>query len=297
MAADPAPDPAPDAFAGTFAGPAPRRFIDLPGFPRIAWAEAGSGPPLILVHGALVTLDDMWLGPMAALARHFRVVAIDRPGHGESGHGRLADASLWRQADLVLALADALGLERPVVAGHSFGAAVAIACGLAAPERIRGVVAISPIAFPEPRLEQVLFGPRAVPFVGPPLSRGLAPTDALLLPLLWRAMFLPRTMPEAFARRFPFDLAGRPDRLVADGANANLLWTDLARSAALYPACRAPVHILAGSGDIVTNQTLHGRGAALLIPGARLHWLRGEGHMLHHVRQDAVVEAALAVAA
>ncbi len=76
MAADPVPDPTPrsapgsvpDAFAETFAGPAPRRFIDLPGFPRIAWAEAGSGPPLILIHGALVTLDDLWLGPMAALA-------------------------------------------------------------------------------------------------------------------------------------------------------------------------------------------------------------------------------------
>lgn len=291
MAADPAPAPDP------FGAPAPRRVLDLPGFPRIAYAEAGAGPPLILVHGALVTLDDMWLGPMAALARHFRVVAIDRPGHGESGHGRPADASLWRQADLVLAVADALSLERPVVAGHSFGGAVALACGLAAPERIRGVVAIAPIAFPEPRLEQVLFGPRAVPVVGPPLSRALAPADAVLLPLLWRALFLPRAMPDTFARRFPFALAGRPDRLVADGENANLLWTDLARSAVLYPLCRAPVHILSGSGDIVTNQTLHGRGAALLIPGARLQWLRGEGHMLHHFRQDAVVEAALAIAA
>ncbi len=204
MAADPAPAPDP------FGAPAPRRFLDLPGFPRIAYAEAGAGPPLILVHGALVTLDDMWLGPMAALARHFRVVAIDRPGHGESGHGRPADASLWRQADLVLAVADALSLERPVVAGHSFGGAVALACGLAAPERIRGVVAIAPIAFPEPRLEQVLFGPRAVPVVGPPLSRALAPADAVLLPLLWRALFLPRAMPETFARRFPFaSRAGR----------------------------------------------------------------------------------------
>lgn len=273
-----------------------RRFTEAGGVP-IAWIEAGSGPPLILVHGALMCLEDMWLGPMPALARHFRVIALDRPGHGASGHARLADGSLWRQAEILRGLADRLGLERPVVAGHSFGGAVALGYGLAYPEATRGVVAMAPIAFPEPRLEQVLFGPRAVPLAGDLLSAMLGPVDALLLPLLWRAMFLPQGMPERFAAAFPFALASRPDRLVADGENANLLWLDLARSVAAYPTCRVPVRILGGGRDIVTNQSLHGRGAALLIPGARLRWLPDEGHMLHHFRPDAVVEAARAVAA
>ncbi|MGV7034600.1 alpha/beta fold hydrolase [Methylobacterium symbioticum] len=277
------------------AGLPERRFTEVEGIP-IAWVEAGAGPDLILVHGALMCLEDMWLGPMAALARHFRVVAIDRPGHGASGHARLADGSLWRQAGILRGLAGRIGLERPVVAGHSFGGAVALAYGLAYPDATRGIVAMAPIAFPEPRLEQVLFGPRAVPVGGDLLSALLGPADALLLPLLWRAMFLPQGMPERFAAAFPFGLASRPDRLVAEGENANLLWPDLARSVAAYPTCRVPVHILGGDRDIVTNQSLHGRGAALMIPGARLHWLPGQGHMLHHFRPDAVVEAALAVA-
>lgn len=273
-----------------------RRFLGVPGGPRIAYVEAGTGPDLILIHGALMSLEDMWLGPMPALARHFRVLAIDRPGHGESEHVRLSDASLWRQADILRSFACALGLHRPVLVGHSFGGALALAHGMAFPEATAGAVAISPICFPEPRLEQILFGPRALPGLGPVLSRILEGPEAALLPLLWRAMFLPQAMPRAFADAFPFALAGESRRIMADGENANALWTDLTRSALGYAHCTIPVSILCGGADIVTNPILHGRLAALQIPGARFRWLPGYGHMLHHFRMDAVVEAAREIA-
>lgn len=273
-----------------------RRFLDVPDGPTIAYAEAGEGPDLILIHGALTALDDMWFGPMEALSRHFHVVAVDRPGHGESEHVRLTDASVWRQAEIVRRFGQVLGLERPVVVGHSFGGAVALACGMAFPDEIAGIVAVSPICFPEPRLEQMLFGPRAVPFAGDAVATMMRGSDAALLPVLWRAMFLPQSMPARFEAEFPFELTGRADRLVADGENANMLWSDLSRSALGYATCRAPVHILCGSADIVTNPLMHGRQAAWLIPGARFTWLLGLGHMLHHFQPDAVADAALEVA-
>lgn len=273
----------------------PRRFLDIPDGPRIAYVEAGSGPDLILVHGAVMTLDDMWLGPMEVLSRHFRVVAIDRPGHGESEHVRLSDASVWRQARIVRDIARALGLRRPVLVGHSFGGAVCLALGMAYPDEAGGVVAVSPICFPELRLEQLLFGPRASPLGGETLSRMLAGSDAMLMPLLWRAMFLPQAMPARFAAEFPFGLAGQSRRLVADGENANMLWSDLSRSALSYAACRVPVAILCGSADIVTNPLMHGRLAARLIPDATFRWLHGLGHMLHHFAGEAVVDAALEI--
>lgn len=274
-----------------------RSFLRVPGGPRLAYVEGGHGPDLILIHGALMTLEDMWLGPMAALARHFHVVAVDRPGHGESEHVRWADASAWQQARIVRDLARALGLMRPTLVGHSFGGAVALAHGMAYPDETAGVVAVSPICFPEIRLEQILFGPRAVPLAGDLLSRMLSGPDAAVLPLLWRAMFLPQAMPPRFSADFPFALAGGSDRLVADGENAALLWSDLARSALGYASCRVPVSVLTGSADIVTNPLVHGNAAARLIPGARLRRLPGLGHMLHHFRPDAVADAALDVAA
>lgn len=273
-----------------------RRYLDVPKGPTIAYVEAGEGPDLILVHGAMTTLDDMWLGPMTALAEHFHVVAIDRPGHGDSDYVRLADASVWRQAEIVRDFARAMGLSRPTIVGHSFGGAVALAHGMAFPDECGGVVAISPICFPEVRLEHFLFGLRAAPIAAEVLAPALRVTDPVTLPILWPAMFLPQAMPARFEAEFPFHLAGRADRLVADGENANSLFGDLTRSALGYGTCRVPTHVLCGSADVVTNPLLHGRRAAWSIPGARFTWLLGLGHMLHHFRPDAVVKAALEVA-
>lgn len=272
-----------------------RRYVDVPNGPRLAYVEAGQGPDLILVHGALTTLEDMWLGPMTALAEHFRVVAVDRPGHGDSGYVRLADASVWRQAEIIRDFARARGMTRPTVVGHSFGGAVALAYGMAFPDETGGVVAISPICFPEMRLEHVLFGLRAAPYAAEILAPALRMTDPVTLPILWPAMFLPQAMPARFAQEFPFGLAGRADRLVADGENANALFGDLSRSASAYASCRVPVHILCGSADIVTNPLSHGYPASWLIPGAKFDWLHGLGHMLHHFRPDAVAVAAQGV--
>ena len=284
--------------AGLPADPAAsRRFVGTAAGRRIAYAEAGGGPPVVLVHGTLMTADDMRLGPMATLSRRFRCIAVDRPGHGWSDHVRGADASLWGQVETLHAAVQALGLPRPVICGHSYGGALALAYGLAHPDAVSGVVALAPICFPEPRLEHMLFAGRAVPPVGDLLSGTLGTTlDPLVLPALWRAMFLPQTMPEAFRTGFPFARAGHPDRLVAEGENAVALWGDLARSLLGYATCRVPVRILCGTADIVVNTWMHGAAAAALIPGARLELLPGVGHMLHHVHPEAVAAAVAAVA-
>ncbi|GJD96576.1 alpha/beta fold hydrolase [Methylobacterium iners] len=271
-----------------------RRIVRGAGGRGIAYVEAGSGPDLVLIHGSLMTLEDMWLGPMTALARHFRVIAVDRPGHGASDRVRFSDGSPWEQAAILRDAIQSLGLHRPVILGHSFGGAVALAYGLSFPEEVAGIVAVAPICFPEVRLEQILFGPRAVPIVGDALAYSWGPVvDTALLPLLWRAMFLPQAMPERFAAEFPFHWARRPAPMIANGEDAAALWAGLSRSALAYPTCRVPVHVLGGDSDIVVNSLFHGGNAAALIPSARFDLLPGVGHMLHHFEIETLVEAAL----
>ena len=274
-----------------------RRFVRTAEGRRIAYVEAGTGPDVVLIHGTLMSADDMRLGPMPALAQDFRCLAVDRPGHGWSDHVRGTDASLWSQMETIRGAVLALGLDRPVICGHSFGGAVALAYAQAHPEEIRGAVALAPVCFPKPRLEQVLFGARAYPLAGDVLSRAMGATlDNILLPALWRAMFLPQRMPATFLAGFPFDVAGRPDQMVAEAENAVALWPDLARSALGYPGCRAAVQVLCGTADLVVNGLTQGASAAALIPGAQFSWLPGLGHMLHHARPDAVVAAVAALA-
>ncbi|SFM19650.1 alpha/beta fold hydrolase [Methylobacterium pseudosasicola] len=274
----------------------PRRFVHLPDDRTIAYAETGSGPDLVAIHGTLMCLEDQWLGPVPALAEHFRVVAVDRPGHGFSLRPRGRAADIWDQAACIREAIQQLGLERPVILGHSFGGAVALAYGMLYPDEIAGIVSLAPVCFPELRLEHLLFGPRALPLGGDVLTRILhASSDPALLPLLWNAMFLPQTMPQRFRQNFPFALAGRAAQITAEGEDAGWLWPALTRSAMRYSSLRVPTRILCGGADIVVNSYLHGAAAARMIPTATLEMLPGAGHMFPHLHTDAVVRAALSI--
>lgn len=277
---------------------APRRHdLPLSNGCNLHAARGGAGADVLLVHGSLAVLEDMLIGPYDALATQFRMTAVDRPGHGRSGRRRL-QGSIWRQADALNEASRRLGLERPVVVGHSFGGAVALAWALRHPESISGLVLLAPIAFPEPRLEHLLFGPRAVPLAGDLIARTTAPLfDALVAPALARVMFWPQEVPERMRAEFPLQLVLEPRHMQAEGEDALEAVTGLARAAMLYPTCRLPVRILAGSQDRVVNPSLHARGLARLLPRGEYSQIEGLGHMLHHFAQAEIVDAVRAVGA
>jgi pimeloyl-ACP methyl ester carboxylesterase len=265
--------------------------------PSLAFSQAGRGPDVVLLHGALVTREDMILALFPTLADEFRVTAFDRPGHGDSG--RLGPTgSPWRQAEVVHAGVKSLGLRRPVIIGHSHGGAVALAYAIQFPADVAGVVALAPIAFPELRLEHWLFAPRGLPAIGPALNRLVsASVDPVLLPLLWRAMFMPQPIPDRFAAVFDFAKAARPAQTEAEGEDAISLNIGLVRSALSYAACHTPVRILGGDRDLVVNNALHGRLVAPLLGNGRFRQLRELGHMAHHFAQGAIAKEVRSLAA
>lgn len=266
-----------------------RRSLDVGGLP-LAYAQVGAGPPVVYLHGAMTTLDEGMLGLSRTLAPRVQLTAFDRPGHGESG--RTADTgSASRQAALVHEAMGLLGLERPVIVGHSFGCAVAMALAMEFPDSVSGVVLVAPIAFPEPRLEIMMFGARALPFAGDWLSLLAMSTDALMMPGLYNGMFLPQRMTPEFRAGFPFTMASGRSQLQADGQDALAMIESLTRSARRYATCQAPVHILQGDRDMVVNPLVHGRPLAAMLPRGRFTNLPGMGHMAHHFEPEAVAHA------
>ena len=114
--------------ADTLETRAQSHLIGLPGgrFHYLTWgAEHTERPSMLLLHG--ITSDALsWVRVAPALADRYRVYALDMRGHGESIKPSAGAYSLRATADDAAALIEALGLEQPVVIGHSWGGATAI---------------------------------------------------------------------------------------------------------------------------------------------------------------------------
>jgi pimeloyl-ACP methyl ester carboxylesterase len=112
----------------------------------IHYAEAGQGVPLVLVHGGMVSSNPIWShapvaysGYMHDLASRYWVIAPDTRGCGKTVHDD-GVVSFDRLADDLLALIDALGLDRPLLAGFSEGGITATIAGIKRPDGFRAIV-------------------------------------------------------------------------------------------------------------------------------------------------------------
>jgi pimeloyl-ACP methyl ester carboxylesterase len=112
----------------------------------IHYVEIGSGPPLVLLHGGLVTTNPIWTptpvayqAHLASLAQHFRVIAPDQRGSGRTIHSEGA-ITMSLVADDAAALIEALGLDRPMVCGFSEGGLTATILAIRHPGSVRAVV-------------------------------------------------------------------------------------------------------------------------------------------------------------
>jgi len=109
---------------------------------RIRYAEAGQGPPLVHLHGA----GGLRLSPVHdLLARHFRVIAFEMPGFGDSAE----NSRTQTMADYAMTMAhaaDALGLDRFNLWGTSFGGKAAVWLAVQVPERLSALVLQAPAA-------------------------------------------------------------------------------------------------------------------------------------------------------
>jgi len=107
----------------------------------VTYAEAGSGPVLLLIHGMAGTYET-WRAVIEPLARHYTVLAPDLPGHGSSEPGG-GDYSLGSLAAGLRDLLITLGHERATLVGHSLGGGIAMQFAYQFPEATERLVLVS----------------------------------------------------------------------------------------------------------------------------------------------------------
>jgi pimeloyl-ACP methyl ester carboxylesterase len=112
-------------------------------FGQISTAQAGTGAPLLAIHG-LGGTKASFLPTLAALADSHRVIAVDLPGFGESAKPIAAPYNAPWFAQTMTGLLDALELPRADLVGNSMGGRVALELGMTEPERVGRIVLLSP---------------------------------------------------------------------------------------------------------------------------------------------------------
>ncbi|MGA5465544.1 alpha/beta fold hydrolase [Mycobacterium sp. NPDC050041] len=108
---------------------------------RVAYRDAGEGETLLLIHG-MAGSSQTWREVMPRLSRHYRVIAPDMLGHGESGKPR-TDYSLGAFAVWLRDFLDELGVESVTIVGHSLGGGIAMQFLYQHPEYCNRLVLIS----------------------------------------------------------------------------------------------------------------------------------------------------------
>ncbi|HEY1406552.1 MAG TPA: alpha/beta hydrolase, partial [Spirochaetota bacterium] len=120
------------------------QYVDVNGV-KIRYVQKGNGKDILLIHGTPGSIED-WNPVIDTLAQKFRVTAYDRPANGfSSAEG--CDFSVAYNAKTAFALIDTLKLSKPLVVGHSYGAAVAMNMATENDPRVKGFVVESSSAY------------------------------------------------------------------------------------------------------------------------------------------------------
>lgn len=273
------------------ANPPQGKFVEVDGV-RLHYLERGAGPALVLLHGHGMLLTDFNLsGLLSSAAQPYRVIAFDRPGFGYSDRPSNSSWTPEEQARLFYKALHQMGVERPIVIGHSWGALVALAMALDYPKYIRAITLVSGYYYPGARPDVPLLSAPAIPGVGQLLRNTVAP---LIARMMWRAlakrMFQPEPVP-AQVEELPKWMALRPGQLGASASETAMMIPSAERLSKRYRELTMPVAIIAGTGDKIVDIEHNAKRLHQEIQHSDLIIEEGVGHMAHFSVPAKIMEA------
>jgi pimeloyl-ACP methyl ester carboxylesterase len=256
------------------------QFIEVSGA-RIHYLDKGSGPPIVILHGLGGQMGNFTYALLERLTDEFRVILMDRPGSGYSRRAPGATGRLTEQASIVAEFIRKLGLDRPLLVGHSLGGAIALGVALDHPEVVKALALVAPLTHVP---KQVPAPFRALDIKSNFLRWLLAWTVATPMGIrrgkaVLDAIFSPDPAPADFPIRGGGILGLRPRSFYNTSSDMRAVNFDLWKMTARYSSLQVPVHILYGTNDEVLDHHVHGEGMKSKSSLISLELVPG-GHML-----------------
>jgi len=250
----------------------------------------GEGPDLVLIHGAGGNARDFTAAFADGLTGRYRVFAVDRPGLGWSERIDPAPNTAFttaaetpiEQARHLSAAVQQLGANDPIVLGHSYGAAVAMAWALEEPAAGIVIVAGATMPWPGPLQRYYrVFGSLLGSAFGAPLVSAYVPDSRVATAV--ESVFAPAPVPPDYINTTAIMLGLRTDTFRTSARQVKALRPNLVEMSPRYGNLSLPVEIIHGTADTTVRPEIHAVPLSEIIPEANLTLFEGVGHAPHHV--------------
>lgn len=241
----------------------------IPGKPRLSVDAAGAGELVIFLHGIGGNKRN-WHDNLPEFSRHFLAAALDIRGYGESDdyEGPLTDKGLIDDIDRVV---DFFGTGKAHLIGLSMGSEIAPIYTHARPDRVMSLTLCAAMTGSSAMTEkekQDFLASRKLPLVN-----GKEPKD-IARPVA-QSLIGKKSTQDTLSK-----LVDSMSQLHKDSYIKAIEWDINVDNRNIFPAIEVPVHIIAGSDDLLTPPDM-GREVNALTPGSIFSLVEGSGHLIN----------------
>jgi len=256
----------------------------------LSYVSAGSGRPVVLIHGNPGSFHDYTLAVVEQLSQSYHVLAFDRPGHGFSERHDSVQTTVEVQARIIREALHELGIEQPVLVGHSWGGSLVLAAAAAYENDLSGIVLLAPAAYPSVRVEWWSLVPH-VPLIGKFVVNRLTPyLGRSIVRRSLRQAYDPQEVQHEYAEQSA-ERWMQPDHIRACAYDERTLRASLKSLSQRYSGITLPAVIVTGADDRILIPREHAYPLHQAIENSKLIVIPQTGHQLPQTKPDAVISA------
>ena len=260
---------------------------------KVANIENQGNAPVVLIHGSSGSSADMELAFFDAFPDDIDLYAFDRPGIGWSKTklSPLEMSNPMKQAEAIHMAVKKLKLDKPIIVGHSWGGAVAIAYAKQFGNEISGAVSLAGVAYPW----KGPYGWYDVLLTTPVFNHiftrlFLNKMGQLYVPLSIKAIFEPEAARGDYREAAQAEIILRPSTIINNSYYSLNLRRHLKTMSEKYNDIKTPLLIVAGNRDYIVHSKSQSERLHNEVAGSEYMLFKGAGHMPHHTQTQILAE-------
>ena len=260
---------------------------------KAADIENQGNAPVVLIHGSSGSSADMELAFFDAFPDDIDLYAFDRPGIGWSKTklSPLEMSNPMKQAEAIHMAVKKLKLDKPIIVGHSWGGAVAIAYAKQFGNEISGAVSLAGVAYPW----KGPYGWYDVLLTTPVFNHiftrlFLNKMGQLYVPLSIKAIFEPEAARGDYREAAQAEIILRPSTIINNSYYSLNLRRHLKTMSEKYNDIKIPLLIVAGNRDYIVHSKSQSERLHNEVDGSEYILFKGAGHMPHHTQTQILAE-------